>query len=116
MIQFGEPLQEVERYCDMILSGDLPCGKYVRHAVARHVADLQRQNSKDFSYYFDEDEAEDACLFFPVAFRHAKSKWAGQPFELSPWQMFCNACLLGWKRADGTRRFRRAHISVGRKN
>jgi len=116
LIQFGEPLQEVERYCDIILSGDLPCGKYVRHAVARHVADLQRQNTKDFPYYFDENEAEDACLFFPVAFRHAKSKWAGQPFELSPWQMFCNACLLGWKRQDGTRRFRRAHISVGRKN
>lgn len=84
--------------------------------MVRHLQDLEKQGTDAFPYIFDEYEAEDACLFFPVAFRHAKSKWAGKPFELSPWQMFCNAVLLGWKRLDGTRRFRRAHISVGRKN
>ena len=115
MIEFGEPLEEVKRYCDSVISGEIPTGKYVMKAVERHLNDLIRQGDEDFPYYFDEDEAEDACLFFPVAFRHAKSKWAGKPFELSPWQMFCNAVLLGWKRLDGTRRFRRAHISVARK-
>jgi len=115
LIEFGEPLQEVKRYCDAVISGDIPAGKYVLKAVERHLDDLARQGDEDFPYYFDQDEAEDACLFFPVAFRHAKSKWAGKPFELRPWQMFCNAVLLGWKRLDGTRRFRRAHISVARK-
>jgi phage terminase large subunit-like protein len=98
------------------MSGEIPAGKYVRLAVERHLRDLERQETDEFPYRYDEEEAEDACLFFPVAFRHAKSKWAGQPFELSPWQMFCNSVLLGWKRLDGTRRFRRAHVSVARKN
>jgi phage terminase large subunit-like protein len=98
------------------MSGEIPTGNYVRSAVQRHLRDLRRERTEAFPYYFDEEEAEDACIFFPVAFRHAKSKWAGQAFELSPWQMFCNAVLLGWKRLDGTRRFRRAHVSVARKN
>jgi len=111
-----EPLEAVADYCKQITDGTIPAGKYVRLAVARHLSDLQRQREDDFPYWFDEQEAEDACLFFPVAFRHAKSRWAGKPFELSPWQMFCNAVMMGWKRIDGTRRFRRAHVSVARKN
>ena len=116
MIELAEPLVLVDKYCDDVMTGEIAAGKYVRLAVDRHVKDLARVGDADFPYYFDQQEAEDACLFFPVAFRHAKSKWAGQAFELSPWQMFCNACILGWKRLDGTRRFRRAHVSVGRKN
>lgn len=116
MSEIADPLEAVESYCEGVMSGEIPAGKYVRLAVERHLNDLQRQRTENFPYYFDEEEASDACLFFPVAFRHAKSKWAGKPFELSPWQMFCNACLLGWKRLDGTRRFRRAHVSVARKN
>ena len=106
----------MQTYCDGVVSGEIPTGKYVRLAVERHIRDLSRVGDNDFPYFFDEQEAEDACLFFPVAFRHAKSKWAGEPFQLSPWQMFCNASMLGWKRLDGTRRFRRAHVSVARKN
>jgi len=112
----AEPLLAVSGYCEGVMSGEIPTGNYVRSAVERHLRDLERQRTDSFPYYFDEEEAEDACIFFPVAFRHAKSKWAGQAFELSPWQMFCNAVLLGWKRLDGTRRFRRAHVSVARKN
>lgn len=116
MTTIAEPLLAVSGYCEGVMSGEIPTGKYVRSAVERHLRDLERQRTDSFPYYFDEEEAEDACIFFPVAFRHAKSKWAGQAFELSPWQMFCNAVLLGWKRLDGTRRFRRAHVSVARKN
>ena len=116
MTTIAEPLLAVSGYCEGVMSGEIPTGKYVRSAVERHLRDLERQRTDSFPYYFDEEEAEDACIFFPVAFRHAKSKWAGLAFELSPWQMFCNAVLLGWKRLDGTRRFRRAHVSVARKN
>lgn len=115
MIEHAEPLLEIERYCQRVINGDQPAGKYVIRACERHLSDLKRQRESDFPYYFDSQEAEDACLFFPVAFRHAKSKWAGKPFELSPWQMFVNGCILGWKRMDGSRRFRRAHVSVARK-
>lgn len=116
MIAATDPLEEAERYCEAVLAGEIPAGKYVRNAVARHFADLDREGDNDFPYYFDKDEAGDYCIFFPIAFRHAKSKWSGDAFELSPWQLFCTATLFGWKRKDGTRRFRRSHISVARKN
>lgn len=116
MIEIAEPLVEVARYCEAIKTGEIPAGKFVRLAVERHLNDMERIGSDDFPYYFDERDAEDSCLFFPAAFRHSKSKWAGEPFQLAPWQMFCNAVLLGWKRLDGMRRFRRAHVSVARKN
>ena len=44
-------------------------------------------------------------------------QWAGQPFTLLPWQRDDVVMpLFGWKRADGTRRFRRAYIEVPKKN
>jgi hypothetical protein len=35
---------------------------------------------------------------------------------LQPWQAFVVGSLFGWKRADGTRRFRTAYVEVARKN
>jgi len=35
---------------------------------------------------------------------------------LAPWQRFWLATLFGWKRADGTRRFRTSYLEVARKN
>lgn len=48
--------------------------------------------------------------------RHSKGEWARKPVELSPWQKFIIGSLFGWKRADGTRRFRSAYLEVSRKN
>lgn len=49
--------------------------------------------------------------------QHSKGEWAGQPFELAPWQAFILWVLFGWKRtSDGQRRFRTAFIFVPRKN
>ena len=43
-------------------------------------------------------------------------EWAGSPFTLEPWQVFIVGSLLGWKRANGTRRFRTGYLEVPRKN
>ncbi len=49
--------------------------------------------------------------------RHSKGQWAGQPFDLLDWQwQEVVAPLFGWKRPDGTRRFRRGYIEVPKKN
>lgn len=66
-------------------------------------------------FYFDEAAAKRAVDFFPTCLVHAKGKWAGQPFELLPWQVKVTRDLFGWKRADGTRRYRTAYVSVPRK-
>ena len=46
-----------------------------------------------------------------------EGEWAGRPFVLEPWQENdIVRPLFGWKRADGTRRYRRAYVWVPRKN
>jgi phage terminase large subunit-like protein len=59
--------------------------------------------------------ADHACEFFSFL-RHSKGRWNSQIFHLSPWQTFIVGSLFGWKRADGTRRFRIAFVEVPRKN
>jgi phage terminase large subunit-like protein len=68
-------------------------------------------------YYFDKDAARVAVAFFEKLLHHSKGEWAGQSFELMEWQREdVIKPLFGWKRADGTRKFRTAYIEVPRKN
>jgi len=110
--------QIVNKYVEDVLDGTIKAGKLAIAACKRHIHDLSRQSSDGFPYYFDESEADDMCSFFPMALRHSKgAKFAGSPFHLEPWQLFVVWSIYGWKRvADGTRRFRYAHLSFGRKN
>jgi phage terminase large subunit-like protein len=67
--------------------------------------------------WFDLKAAERVRTFFRQFLRHSKGQWAHQPFELLDWQWRqIVAPLFGWKRADGTRRFRRGYIEVPKKN
>ncbi len=63
-------------------------------------------------------KAADRVRFFFLTFlRHSKSEWAGKPFELLDWQWHgIIKKLFGWKRADGTRRYRKGGIWVSKKN
>lgn len=45
------------------------------------------------------------------------ARFAGRPFEFLPWQRDDIVFpLFGWKRADGTRRYRRAYVELPKKN
>ncbi len=66
--------------------------------------------------YFDEAAAQEALDFFPDCLKHSKGPLAGQPFELEDWQKSLVANLFGWKRPDGTRRYRHVFLYVPRKN
>jgi phage terminase large subunit-like protein len=65
---------------------------------------------------FDEEAARNAIDFFPECLRHVKGERADEPFRLEPWQQAIIANLFGWKRPDGTRRYREALLFVPRKN
>lgn len=108
----------VHNYIEDVLSGDIVACKLVKSACERHLRDLERQDTADFPYYHDEQEANDACMFFPLALRHSKgAKFSGLPLTLEPWQVFTKWSIFGWKRStDHTRRFRKAHIAIARKN
>ena len=110
-----EPSEIVTQYIKGVLSGDIVTGRLVRLAVQRHVDDLK--HGKHRGWYFDEEVARSACLFFPLCLRHSIGEWAGEPFELAPWQAFCVWSISGWRNIDTRRRrFRKAQMSVARKN
>ena len=65
---------------------------------------------------YDEEAGEEAVAFFAECLVHVKGEWAGQPFVLDRWQAGPIRALFGWKREDGTRRYRTVFIYVPRKN
>ena len=66
---------------------------------------------------FDPAAASHVCDFFETFLHHSKGKWAGKRFELLPWQRDrLLEPLFGWKRADGTRRFRKGLVGLAKKN
>jgi len=66
--------------------------------------------------YYDDNAASRVVEFFARFLRHSKGRFQGKKFTLLPWQEFgVVRPLYGWKKPDGTRRFRRAHIEVVKK-
>ncbi len=67
---------------------------------------------------FDEPAALKVRKFFRTILKHSKgTDFAGKPFDLLDWQWeSVIAPLFGWKRKDGTRRYRRASVWISKKN
>lgn len=99
----------VTQYARDVLDGKTIAGKWVYAAAGRFLRDLERTD-----VVLDWMEA-DRCLAF---FRSLElvGEASGQPFEPHPWQAFILANLVGWRYADGRRRFRMAIIQVARGN
>ena len=75
-----------------------------------------RSASSTEGYWFDEKAADLAVGFFPKYLRHTEGEWAGRPFRLQPWQAKAVREAFGWKRRDGSRRYRQVYLEVPRKN
>jgi phage terminase large subunit-like protein len=105
--------ETVAAYIRQVDAGEVIAGDLVIRAVRRHLWDLKHRDA--LRHAFDEDAACRVIRFFSLL-RHWKGEWAGKPFDLSPWQQFLLWVLFGWKRKDGTRRFRTGYVKVGRKN
>lgn len=96
-----------------------PIGKYERLAYERHARDLKLAEQPDGhpkGFWYDAEAAEHAVQFKERFCKHHKGEWAGRPFLLEEWQKFCTRVTYGWKKADGTRRFRISYREVPRKN
>lgn len=70
MICMTPTKQIVHKYIEDVLDGTVVSGKLAIAACKRHLADLERERTDEFPYYFDEAEADDMCQFFPTALRH----------------------------------------------
>jgi len=101
-----------ENYARNVVAGNVVACKWVKAACQRHLDDLKR---KDISF---DDEAANRVCRFAEAMPHTKGEWArrGEKIRLEDWQVFVLACVFGWKRPDGLRRFRTMYLEVSRKN
>jgi phage terminase large subunit-like protein len=97
-----------------VVEGREVAGPNVRNACRRHLKDLEDAHLRGFHY--DEAEAAKVIRFFETKLRLNGGQFEGLPFKLHPAQAFKVGSLFGWKRADGTRRFRRAYIEEGKGN
>ena len=112
------PDDPVTAYAEAVLTSTVPACRLVRLACERHRRDLEltrQPGGHPAGFTFDLASVDRAIRFFGCL-HHSKGEWAGRPFHLEPWQVFIVGSLLGWKRADGTRRFRTAYVEVPRKN
>lgn len=113
--KFKNPADLVDQYVDQVTSGARVAGRCEKLAVRRYLDDLD--NAAKRGWYLDRKIAREAVLFFPLCLRHSIGEWSGDPFELDPWQAFITWNLQGWRSLEtGLRRFRKAYVTVARKN
>jgi phage terminase large subunit-like protein len=107
-------LDRTSEYAQAVVDGTIIAGPHVRNACRRHLDDLTK--GKKRGLYFDEAAAEFAFGFFETVLKLSEGQFEGLPFVLHPSQAFIIGSIFGWKREDGTRRFRRAYIEQGKGN
>lgn len=101
-------------YAHAVVAGEVVAGPHVRNACRRHLDDMALGGKRGLR--FDEAAADHAFRFFEDVLKLSEGQFQGQPFRLHPSQAFIVGSLFGWKRLDGTRRFRRAYIEQGKGN
>jgi len=108
------PTDETTAYARAVTAGEIPACRLVKLACKRHLTDLRGGKKRGLSWHAD--AAQYRIGFYPTFLRHSKGEWARKPVELSGWQKFTIGSVYGWKRKDGTRRFRTAYEELPRKN
>lgn len=101
-------------YAARVLDGSVVAGPHVRNACRRHLDDLSHGSDRGLVY--DEEAAARAIRFFESKLKLSEGQFEGKPLVLQESQAFIVGSIFGWKRADGTRRFRRAYIEQGKGN
>jgi phage terminase large subunit-like protein len=107
-------LDRTREYAEAVVGGVIVAGPHVRNACRRHLLDLERGHERGL--YFDLHAANSTFEYFENVLKLSEGQFEGQSFKLHPSQSFIIGSLFGWKREDGTRRFRRAYIEQGKGN
>ena len=107
-----------QEYIDGVQSGEIIACEYVKQAVKRHVNDLERQNTPDFPYHFDDTEPKRVVRFIHNLCYHVKGEFARRKERviLEPWEQFIVWMIFGWRKADGYRKYNTVFIEVAKKN
>src|ERR1700722_12226932 len=100
-----------ETYISGVLDGSVVAGPWIVKACQRHRKDLVAGENRGI--YFDPDAGQhviDFCQTFCIP-----PEQEGL-MVLTPWQHMFLFITYGWKRNDGTRRFRRTYLEIAKKN
>lgn len=98
------------QYNEDIINGKLVSCKYIKLACER----MKRWYDRN-DIYFDYDDVEKKIRFMEKL-KHSKGKFAGQPFELLPYQEWITANIIGWKWVESdTRVINTALLMLSRK-
>jgi phage terminase large subunit-like protein len=99
-----------------IAAGTVPACKWVKLAVERQRADLERASDPAWPYAWSEAEAAAVCAFVE-RLPHVEGRWTSPLIRLEPAQVFLLSTLFGWRlKADPRRRrFTALYWELGRK-
>lgn len=106
-------MHRTTQYALDVVEGREIAGKYVKLACQRHLNDLERSKTSDFSYRFDEEKANELIEFSEtLIIGEGEEK---QQLRLESFQAFILGSLHGWVHKEtGYRRFRSSYVQVGR--
>jgi len=109
-------LDDINSYCNDILTGKiLACQKH-KWACQRFLNDIERSKSDDYPYKFCEQKANRFFVWMEM-FNHTKGPLAGTPKIPEPIEKFIFGQIYGWvDKKTEYRRFRLAYYQVARKN
>lgn len=109
-------LDRVFGYCEDILEGRIKACKKHIWAVQRFIKDYEECQNDDSLFYFDEETLED-LYWFAKEFKHVEGILAGEPIELTDFQLFVGTNILCFKKKkNGARKIRKIYIQLARKN
>ena len=107
---------ELIQYSEKVLNGDIVACEKHKWACLRFLNDLEREDSDEFPYIFDEELGQ-RFLDWLSSFKHRKGILAGQHIVPDIIQKFIFGNIYGWiHRVTELRRFNKGYWQVGRKN
>lgn len=102
----------LEQYYDLIKSGGVVVGYWVRKEVENLIEDMNNP-----AYIYDTTEAHKRIKFMQTLCLQSKQPYYMKPLVLAPWQLAYWESLYSFKMADtGLRRFTESLLVVARKN
>ncbi len=105
----------VTAYARRVVAGEVVCGELHKLACKRHLADLKKQRTASFPFYWDADAAH-RVIDFAETLTIAEGA-EPKPVKLLDCQAFDIGCTFGWKKiSNKSRRFRRRYKSIARQN
>ncbi|HYM24443.1 MAG TPA: terminase TerL endonuclease subunit [Vicinamibacterales bacterium] len=100
----------MKKYALAVLAGAILAGPHVKAAAARHLKDLDRQQTAEFPYRYDPARAQRVFDFYEQFLVLDD----GHAFTLQSWQQFIVGSVFGWVDEKGDRRFRTAYVETAK--